>query len=230
MKNKIFIGGLVFAVMLALHTLAYTGDLAVSATEHNFGEVELGSSSTTMITLMNLGGRTLSVDIFFQAVSSPDFSIASAPPAEIAPGDIVDLHVTYAPSTLGEAFARLVIEWSDGESGVEYVDLAGVGVEPSAGVTVEDILDFIDQSVIEGTLEGRGRGRAALARLFVFRKSLKTAGKFIERGRIRAACGLLWVAYRRSDGIRIPPDFVEGVATPELNTMILELRSALGCL
>ena len=56
-------------------------DLIVSPLEHEFGEVELGSSSSTVITITNVGFLTITLeDIDLQSGSSPDFSITSPPP------------------------------------------------------------------------------------------------------------------------------------------------------
>ncbi len=96
-------------------------------------------------------------------------------------------------------------------------------------VTIEEFLALLGESVIEGTLEGKGFGKSALARLFVLRKIIMTAARLIYRGRIRAACQMLLDASRRCDGFPRPPDFVKGEAVSQLASMIQDMRNALGC-
>lgn len=233
MKNKILIGGLVFVLILSIPLLVWPNpDIEVVPSEHDFGNVELGSSSSTIITVTNGGWGNLAIyKVSLQAGSSPDFSITSAP----APGTVLSrgesaaVVVTYTPSALGYTSATMDIDWTNGLSGHTLVSLEGVGVESSAEVTIEEILDFFDESVIEGTLKGKGRGKSALARLFVLRKMIERAGRLIDRGRIRLACWRLWRAYRRCDGLRWPPDFVVGESKAELNGMILQLMADMGC-
>jgi len=206
--------------------------LVVFPTDHDFGDVELGTSDTTIITLLVGDGVPIEVsNIYFKAGSSVDFSIITELnfPLVIYPYEFFDLTITFSPSSSGDWLAILVIE-SNADNPLVEVTLRGVGIEAEpAPMTIEEILAFFDESVIEGTLEGKGRGKLALVRLFVLRKMIKRAGKLIDRGRIRAACRMLMRAYKRCDGIRRPPDFVKGEALPELASMIQQLRSTLGC-
>lgn len=78
--------------------------LEVTPTEYDFGEVELGSSRSTIITITNAGYDILNInEVSFQTGSSPYFSIASAPApgAELLPGEYAEIEVTYTPFDLG---------------------------------------------------------------------------------------------------------------------------------
>lgn len=239
MKNKILIGAVFFVFMLSTPLLAKPEpDIEVSPTEHDFGDVELGSTSTAISTITNLGYVPCVIyAVRLQAGGSSDFSITSAPPSGtiLQYNESADVEIAFTPSALGYFSATLDVVWTNGGSGTEYVNLGGVGFE--AGTSPEEqiasILAFFDASVAAGKLEGKGPGKSALVRLFVLRKTIEIAGKLIERGRIRAACIMLRNAYRRCDGIRRPPDFVEGGvegdATPQLASMIQNLRNTLGC-
>ncbi len=95
---------------------------------------------------------------------------------------------------------------------------------------IDEILNFFDQSVQEGTLEGQGHLRMVKdARLRAMRRPLEIAGYLIEKERFRAACSQLLRADKRSDGRPRPHDLVVGKAVSELNGMIQELRVNLGC-
>ena len=93
--------------------------------------------------------------------------------------------------------------------------------------TIDAILDFFDESVEDGTLEGRGRGWLAKLRLCLMRQLLVIAGEFIEHDRLNKARFLLQCAHKRCDGEPWPRDFVEGPATEELAEMIVDLMENL---
>jgi hypothetical protein len=89
--------------------------------------------------------------------------------------------------------------------------------------TVEDILDFIDESIEEGTLQGTGPGKSAQNRLTALRNMIEAAGELITEGDLESARDQLLAAYRKCDGAPTPPDFVEGPAREELAELILAL-------
>ena len=95
--------------------------------------------------------------------------------------------------------------------------------------TINDVLNFFDQSVADGSLEGIGRGNSANGRLNALRNMLETASDLIDIGDIEGACGQLKAASKKCDGASPPPDFVTGEAVEELNHMISELMQELGC-
>lgn len=210
--------------------------IEVVPSQYNFGDVELGSSSSTIITITNNWLGMLSITVSFQALSSPDFSITLAPPPGtlLMSGDSADIEVTYTPSALGAASAVLAISWVNGEIGNEYVSLDGVGVatEPPPPVTIEEILEFFDSSVEEGILFGNGPVYSAEKRLSALRNIILITASFINKGLIEVACKHLMNAYKRCDSLpppESPPDFVSGPATSDLAVMIQNLRISLGC-
>jgi hypothetical protein len=226
---------LIFMSWLSVYAPAYEDPgLEVVPLQHDFGDMSIGSSSTTIITISNFWWRDITIHEFsFQPGSSPDFSITSDSPtgSMINSGMSLDVEVTYTPSTLGDAAATIDISWTNGESGVEHVSLSGVGVESQPPpVTIEDVLAFFDESVEVGKLEGRGHQQFVRnAKLKAMRCVLMLASKFIEREKIAQACWALNRAYKCCDGNPWPPDFVIGDAVVELANMIKELRTSFEC-
>jgi hypothetical protein len=102
----------------------------VDPLKHDFGDVKLGSSSSTIITISNTGmDRFFISEIGFEAGSSPDFSITSSAIGEVLdPGESLKVEVTYTPSTVGSVSAVLRIFWVDREAGLEHVSLVGGGM------------------------------------------------------------------------------------------------------
>lgn len=95
--------------------------------------------------------------------------------------------------------------------------------------SIDGVLEFLDESVTDGTLTGSGPGGSAAGRLGALQNKLEAALALIEAGDIVGACTELNGAYLRTDGAHPPPDFVEGVAAEELAALIQALMDDLGC-
>lgn len=103
----------------------------VDPVKHDFGDVKLGSSSSTIITISNTEMNSFFIsEIGFEVGSSPDFSITSSALGEtVDPGESLKVKITYTPSTVGNVSAVLRILWVvDSEAGLEHVSLVGDGV------------------------------------------------------------------------------------------------------
>ena len=97
---------------------------------------------------------------------------------------------------------------------------------------IDKILLFIDDSIANGRLQGKGPGKSAQGRLNALVSMIWTAGDFIDANSLSDACGQLSAALAKTDGLEPPsnaPDFVEGEAAEELANMIQELNVSLGC-
>jgi hypothetical protein len=232
----------VFVAWLVAPALALAApDIEVIPIVHDFGDVEVGTSVTTIITISNINGQSLTVyDISFQTGSSGDFSITTAPQAlidmdpetsvDIAPGGSVDVVITFSPSSVGYSSAVLEIPSDDWTQPSVMVELGGVGVEgPQPPTSVQPILDFFDASVAAGTLYGDGPGNSANGRREALRNIIEAAGDLIADGALTEACQQLLNAYQRCDGLSRPPEFVAGPAAATLAQMILDLMGELGC-
>ncbi len=96
--------------------------------------------------------------------------------------------------------------------------------------TIDDILNFFDESVDAGTIYGRGKIPClANFRLYLFRQMLETAKSFIEKEKMSYACRILNRAVLRCDSEPWPKDFIKGEAVPELSQMIEDLIECLQC-
>jgi hypothetical protein len=104
----------------------------------------------------------------------------------------------------------------------------GVSGEP---VTIEKILEFFNDSVEAGTLQGVGPNSSSqAAHINAMRQMLLLVAKLISDDLAEVACQQLEFVYNRCDGQLIPADFVEGDDALEFNAMILELMADLGCI
>ena len=98
-------------------------------------------------------------------------------------------------------------------------------IPPSEQLT--DILEFFDESVANGNLEGSGPGKSVQGRLGALRNMIESVGYLIDQGRFDEAAQQLQNAYDRVDGRPRPPDFAQGSAAAQLAAMIQELIDSL---
>ena len=109
------------------------------------------------------------------------------------------------------------------------------------GIYVADILTppnkqikaiefFFDASVHDGKLEGVGPTQTSAAgKLKALRNMLEKTEGLIKSDSREASCEQLADAYKKTDGVPRPPDFVRGPGTAKLATMIQDLMNTLKC-
>ena len=158
---------------------------------------------------------TLVLDTLSGELSSAPILDPSAPPAQ---------HIeTFTGLTSDQTFTG----W------VEIADVSGrISIGPSVNVgppqgPIEAILEFFDESVGNGILEGAGDDPGRM--LNAMKNMLVAAGALMEGDYFGWACFTLSRAEKHSDGIPSHSDLVIGEAVPELNGMIQQLRENLGC-
>jgi hypothetical protein len=140
------------------------------------------------------------------------------------------------PSTFGgiQWIDRLqIFGYIDGTSSAAYLitgDIESLSATPVTEPTIDDILNFFNEAVDAGTIEGRGRKPwLANVKLWIFGQMLESAKWLLEHDKTKHACKILKHAYNRSDGNRRPHDFVIGEPVPDLATMISGLMCNLEC-
>ncbi len=206
-------------------------DIDVSPLSYDFGDVGLGTSTTTIVTISNVGNRELTVSDI--AIDSSDFSITPGLtlPVVVGPNGFTDVEITYAPAAEGYSSAVLEISSDDPDEPLVEVVLGGAGVvtELPPSEQIAEMIGFIDSSVDEGRLAGDGPGSSAGKRLNALQNMIEAAGDLIEDGWFEEACQQLMAAYKKTDGQPRPPDFVAGDAAAELASKIQDLMTNLGC-
>jgi hypothetical protein len=204
---------------------------------YDFGDVELGSSNSTIITITNQLGGTYEgplslLDIALLPGGSSDFAITANPAGStVQPGESADVGVAFAPSVVGYVSGTLQISSDDPVLPLIEVPLGGVGVDEELppDEQIAAVLAFIELSVDEGLLAGDGPGSSAANRLNALVNMIEAAGDLIEDGLYDEACGQLAAAAKKCDGQPNPPDFVTGEAAPAMCFLIELLRETLGC-
>jgi hypothetical protein len=224
----------VLALAFPLNALANPDTLEVLPTDHDFGDVEVGTTASTLVSMTNINGSPVEVyGLAFQAGGSDAYSMVDAPPLPfiLLPGESVDVEVAFAPPAAGYFSAVLQVESTDSLNPLQEVFFGGVGVDTQPDpVTIQAILEFYDAGVAAGTIDGNGPSdRSQRAKRKVFRFILVAAGTLIEGGYYGWACHVLERAFIRSDGLLRPKDFIVGADVAELNSMIGQLMADMGC-
>ncbi len=142
-KNEMRTFGLISRSLIIVSFL-----LAMSATEparaievmpltYHFGEVEVGASSSTVITIVNYTGHShILTTVAFSEGSSADFSLATVLdlPMTLESLDRLELEIVFSPSTTGLLLADLRIYSIDNSLKIVTVSLhGGTGTAPPPG-------------------------------------------------------------------------------------------------
>lgn len=218
-------------------TVTPGGNIKVSPAEYDFGDVELGSWSSTIITITNpLGGEyedpLIIEDISLVGGGSGSFAVTVNPAGStVLPGESNDVGITFTPLAEGYLTTTLQIASDDPVFPLIEVSLVGEGVleEPDPEGQIAVILSFIDAAVGAGTLTGDGPGSSAGNRLNALQDMIEACGDLIEDELYEEACGQLAAALKKCDGQPKPPDFVTGEAAAVLKSMLEVLRTTLEC-
>lgn len=216
-------------------------DIEVIPAEQDFGIVELGASVKAVIELKNVGDRVLRLDdIQLIQEEGEDFKITSLLylPVFYGAGGSFYVEVEFTPSKPGKSQATLKVISSDPDEG--EVDVPLVGESPSDEMSPADqiaaILEFFDQAVEADELQGvvpQGMRKPQFRRYWVdihlrtYRHQLLCLQRTIENEWYRWALEQTKALYKKTDGEKWPPDFIEGPAAPELADKLLKLQETL---
>ena len=195
--------------------------------EWDLGDVAVGESTTQMVIIYNNGNADLNVSSVTIS-GSADFAVTGpVTPLVIAPNTSigVDFEVTYAPTAGGPASATVTVVSDDEDESIIDVVFTGNGVvvDVPPSQQIQDILNYFDASVADGTLIGYGPGNSASERLNALHNMIESASDLIDAGDDAQAIDQLESIAKKTDGVSKPQDFVVGDATTVLNTMINDL-------
>jgi TolB protein len=214
--------------------VACVPDIDLSPTSLSFGNVEIGESSMLIATVSNEGNCPMEVTVVYGGGAEwMDFTF-TPDAATVDPGAYIDLLVTYTPPDVGLSEAFLNVSSNDPDEPTVLLMLTGNGV-PAAippEQIFQDLLDFYDENIDDGDLQGIGPGNSAENREHAIRNMIIAANDLYADGVIEEACDQLWDIYMKIDGESppaSPPDFIEGNAAEEFQQRVLELLDAIGC-
>jgi hypothetical protein len=131
----------IFFIAVFVTLISMTGParaIEVNPLDYHFGEVEVGTSSSTIITIDNYTGHShIITELSFTAGSSPDFSLATQVelPYTLESLERLELEVVFSPSVPGLQLAGLRIVSTDSGLKIVVVTLqGGPGTAPPPGM------------------------------------------------------------------------------------------------
>jgi hypothetical protein len=127
---------IIFLIVLWLSLTSLAFAIEVMPLEYDFGEVEIGTSSSTVITIVNYTGHPhIITSIAFAEGSSPDFSLATDLefPMVLESVGFLEVEVVFSPSVAGPLTADLEIFSIDSGLKIVVVSLQGGTGHPPSG-------------------------------------------------------------------------------------------------
>jgi hypothetical protein len=116
------------AAILTVNAATYL--LSANPTSLNFGNVNVGASSTRAVTLTNSGNSNLTISN--TSVSGAGFSASGASAGLVlTPGQAATLNVAFAPAATGSVTGNVMVT-SNGQNSPATISLSGVGVTQSS--------------------------------------------------------------------------------------------------
>jgi hypothetical protein len=208
--------------------LWYPWNPVVTPQQHDFGDVEIGTTATAIITL-DTGCSNETVLSRVEVVGNPDFAVTPPESMVLPPYGSLELELAFTPSLPGYTSASLEIETDDFFVPLVEVPLGGVGVhdEPPSQVQVAVIQLFLEECVITDTITSEGSGNSANKRINALYSMLDAVGDLIMDGEYELAYTQLESLYRKVDGEPNPPDFVTGEDVDGLALRVAALLEAL---
>ena len=192
--------------------------VTASPADVNFGDVEIGCYTTSIVTVTNTGASSTPLSVTLDEAFG--VSIVNPPTSwpQLAPGDSLDITLRFAPSAVGITNTVLRVTTQDPSRPQIRIAVSGNGVrtELPPGQEIDAILTYFDTSVAADTLYGIGQGKSAGGREEALRNMIEAAGDLIGRGRYDEAARQLRDAQAKCDGLAEPPDFVGGTASSGL--------------
>jgi len=125
-KNKIQILLLIF-IMVFTTGLIKPGLL--EAADHDFGEVEIGSTETIPVSITNTAPGPVTITLEFNNTACTDFSVVSAPDLDKPFVGTIGIEVGFTPLQIGSCSNTLTVKGSGIGIDPNSVNLTGTGID-----------------------------------------------------------------------------------------------------
>jgi hypothetical protein len=115
-------------------------NIEVSTIALVFGNVQVNTTQSLDITILNTGTADCDVNALLDGSTSPDFAIADSStmlPKTLVEGEKITVTVDYFPAEVGGDTGMVTIQSNDPDTGVVMVSLTGSGFEPNGGGNLE---------------------------------------------------------------------------------------------
>jgi hypothetical protein len=207
-----------------------SSETSISTTEYNFGEVQVGSTKTTIVKIENLdSNNNVKIDGYgFAQLTCIDFSaLPQSSATTIPPNGSMEIEIGYAPTFAGDCSDTLNI-FSGSPFPAYRIIFNGTGIEQLQSGhkyqllldRLQRIIDYTDGAVSKQTFGVDNQKVSQNSRIKAFRKMLIVAYQLIETSNLRAAHNKLAELYKKVDGKPKNNDFVAAEKALQLAPMI----------
>ena len=209
---------------------------AIYTQGYDFGNVELGSTQTSLVNISNLDSVSVVLTgITIDKDGCSDISVVTLPDSmTISPNGSVNVEIGYSPSFVGECSAILYI-FTESTFIFNRVIFSGTGVEQEPMETepnnisqillekLQEILDYTNESITYKAFKSHEQDKLSENRMNTFKKMLAVTYHLIENGHFGAAQNKLRAVYKKVDGKPKSNDFVSSDRAAHLALLINDL-------
>jgi hypothetical protein len=139
----------IFSIFIIAPNSSLAEDAEVYPGQYDFGNVEVGSTETTLVRISNISGFKVDyLRVAFYGDTCGAFSVVTSPvPTSIPEGFTVEIEVAYSPSSIEQCSADFHI-FTDSSPGASSIiaPFSGTGVE-SKSFSQNDDLIYAEQTV-----------------------------------------------------------------------------------
>ncbi len=115
--------------------------VSINIDHYDFGNVIIGNSAESNLTLSNTGTGDLTINSI--TITNTLFSTDVTLPQIIQPGGSLNIPLTFSPNNIGPTESTLTVECNDPINPQVQVELQGYGIEPDADIAVDyTFMDF----------------------------------------------------------------------------------------
>jgi hypothetical protein len=120
-----------------------SSDAEVYPEQYDFGNVEVGSTETTLVSISNISGPAVDdLSVGFFGDTCGVFSVVTSPvPASIPVGEKVEIQIGYSPSSGEQCSANFYINTDGSPLPSSIVTLTGTGVEAKSFSQNDDLIN-----------------------------------------------------------------------------------------
>jgi len=228
-----------FIILFSIFSIAILSpalsEAVVSIHEYDFGNVEVGSTQTAVVTIstiapVELTGINFVIQNNCNAMALLPVSIQFS--YFLSAGEILTLEIAYSPSESGECSGTLEIYSESPFAPPEKVFFSGIGVEQEpeqpapddiSRLLLEKLQKIIDYTNESYTFRSYEQDRLSEGRLNAFKTKLMVSYHLIENGNFGAAYNKLKEISKKTDGKPESNDFVPAEKAANLALMLQDL-------
>jgi hypothetical protein len=232
-KSLIIILFSIFSIAILSPALS---EASIIAEGYDFGNVEVGSKETTLVSITNEGNK-VELTMQFSIYSCSDILNNTSLPDVIwlQQNESINFEIGYKPSGAGECSANLSIIADGNPFPIKQLTFTGSGVEQEPEPPAPDnitkqllqklqkIINYTNESYTYQAFRSYEQNNLPERRFKAYKKNLGVTYYLIENGQFEAAYNKLNAIHKKTDGKPESNDFVPPEKAANLALMLQDL-------